>query len=471
MAESQNIEYKESWRDEYLKWICGFANAQGGTIYIGIDDSGNVVGVQNIKKLMEDIPNKIQSGLGIVADVNKLKKNGKYYLEIKVDPSTFPISYHGEYHYRSGSTKQQLTGIALSEFIMRKTGFRWEDVTVDDISVNDLDDESFKIFRREALRKKRMFEAELNVSNEELLQKLHLMKDGKLKRSAVLLFYHDPGAVQVGSFIKIGKFDENDIVVYHNDLEESLIVNANKVIDLIFQMYLKAKISYEHDKRVEDYPFAREAIREAVYNAIAHNCYMYGVPIQIRVKEDSITISNSCILPENWTVDTLMEKHDSKPYNPEIANVFYRAGFIENWGQGIQKICYECQKIGAELPSYELIGTTLRIRFKALERALIDQPGDNSDVQKNKTSNKTSDKTSNEVLFEGLSKDENTLLIVIKEAPYATQDFYAQETSFSLSKVQRMMKKLQNDKIIWRNGSKKKGSWEIKGIWRQKRLF
>ena len=471
MAESQNIEYKESWRDEYLKWICGFANAQGGTIYIGIDDSGNVVGVQNIKKLMEDIPNKIQSGLGIVADVNKLKKDGKYYLEIKVDPSTFPISYHGEYHYRSGSTKQQLTGIALSEFIMRKTGFRWEDVTIDDISVNDLDDESFKIFRREALRKKRMSEAELNVSNEELLQKLHLIKDGKLKRSAVLLFYHDPGAVQVGSFIKVGKFDENDIVVYHNDLEESLIVNANKVIDLIFQMYLKAKISYEHDKRVEDYPFAREAIREAVYNAIAHNCYMYGVPIQIRVKEDSITISNSCILPENWTVDTLMEKHDSKPYNPEIANVFYRAGFIENWGQGIQKICNECQKIGAELPSYELIGTTLRISFKALERALIDQPGDNSDVIKNKTSNKTSDKTSNEVLFEGLSKDENTLLIVIKKAPYATQDFYAQETSFSLSKVQRMMKKLQNDKIIWRNGSKKKGSWEIKGIWRQKRLF
>ena len=71
MAESQNIEYKESWRDEYLKWLCGFANAQGGTIYIGIDDAGNVVGVKDVKKLMEDIPNKIQQGLGIVADVNK----------------------------------------------------------------------------------------------------------------------------------------------------------------------------------------------------------------------------------------------------------------------------------------------------------------------------------------------------------------------------------------------------------------
>lgn len=75
---------------------------------------------------------------------------------------------------------------------MRKTGFRWEDVTVDNILVDDLDDESFKIFRREALRRKRMTKEELNIPNEELLNKLHLMTDGKLKRSAVLLFYHDP---------------------------------------------------------------------------------------------------------------------------------------------------------------------------------------------------------------------------------------------------------------------------------------
>lgn len=184
MAEDQNIEYKESWRDEYLKWICGFANAQGGKIYIGIDDAGKVVGTKNTKKLMEDIPNKIQSGLGIVADVNKHSENGLDYIQINVEPSSFPVSYHGEYHYRSGSTKQQMTGIALSEFIMRKTGIRWEDVTVDNITVDDLDDESFKIFRREAIRSKRMTKAELNITNEELLSKLHLMSDGKLKWSA-----------------------------------------------------------------------------------------------------------------------------------------------------------------------------------------------------------------------------------------------------------------------------------------------
>ena len=71
MAESQNIEYKESWLVEYLKWVCGFANAQGGRIYIGIDDAGNGVGVKDVKKLMDNIPNQIQSGFGIIADVNK----------------------------------------------------------------------------------------------------------------------------------------------------------------------------------------------------------------------------------------------------------------------------------------------------------------------------------------------------------------------------------------------------------------
>ena len=83
MAESQNIEWKELWRDEYLKWICGFANAQGGKIYIGTDDNGNVVGIQESKKLLEDIPNKVRDVPGILVDVNLLTKDRKDYIEIQ----------------------------------------------------------------------------------------------------------------------------------------------------------------------------------------------------------------------------------------------------------------------------------------------------------------------------------------------------------------------------------------------------
>src|SRR5574344_2930680 len=105
-GESQNVEYKESWRDEYLKWICGFANASGGTLFIGIADDGKVCGVKDSKKLMEEIPNKIQSMLGIIADVNLQTKNDLSFIEIHVAPSSYPVNFKGEYHYRSGSTKQ-----------------------------------------------------------------------------------------------------------------------------------------------------------------------------------------------------------------------------------------------------------------------------------------------------------------------------------------------------------------------------
>ena len=449
MAESQNIEYKESWRDEYLKWLCGFANAQGGTIYIGIDDAGNVVGVKDIKKLMEDIPNKIQSGLGIVADVNKHTKDGKDYLEIKVDPSSYPISYHGEFHYRSGATKQQLTGIALTEFITKKTGVRWEDVTVDGITVDDLDAESFKIFRREALRSKRMTEAELNISNEELLSKLKLISNGKLKRSAVLLFYGDPSIVQVGSFVKVGKF-ANGTVEYHDDLEGSLISTADKIVDLIYLKYLKAKITYEHDRRVETYPFARNAIREAIYNAIAHNCYMYGTPIQIRIEEEQIIISNRCILPEGWTAETLMQPHDSIPYNPDIANVFYRAGYIETWGQGIQKICDECKALGADLPKYEIIGTGLRVYFPALKSALIDQP---------KVPKGQSAKT------DGTLDDTMALKIIeiIRSKPDITLDKLSEEAGIARRTLVRYMSNLKDEGRIERIGGKRYGHWQLNG--------
>ena len=93
MKESQNTEWKESWRDEYLKWICGFANAQGGRIYIGTNDDGTVIGVLDSKKLLEDIPNKVRDTLGIIVEVNLLTQNEKDYIEICVNPSSYPVNF------------------------------------------------------------------------------------------------------------------------------------------------------------------------------------------------------------------------------------------------------------------------------------------------------------------------------------------------------------------------------------------
>ena len=156
MAESQTVEYKESWRDEYLKWICGFANTQGGTLYIGKRDDGSPCGVQDAKKLMEDIPNKVRDMLGLVVDVDLLAEEGKDVVRIMVDENPYPVNYKGEYYQRAGSTNQRLMGSALTHFLLKKTGKKWDSVPVENVDIEDLDKESFDIFFREALRNGRM---------------------------------------------------------------------------------------------------------------------------------------------------------------------------------------------------------------------------------------------------------------------------------------------------------------------------
>jgi len=110
MNDTQRIEWKESWRDECLKSICGFANAEGGVLVIGRNDKGVAVGVKDARKLLQDIPNKVRDILGIIVDVNLRKDAGKETLEKEV-----------------GSTNQALKGAALDRFLMRKIGRHCQD--------------------------------------------------------------------------------------------------------------------------------------------------------------------------------------------------------------------------------------------------------------------------------------------------------------------------------------------------------
>ena len=86
MSEAQNIEWKQSWRDEYLQWVCAFANTEGGTLIIGKNDKGQTVDLSNVKKLLEDIPSKIKSHLGIISSVNLKEEDGQSYIEITTHP-------------------------------------------------------------------------------------------------------------------------------------------------------------------------------------------------------------------------------------------------------------------------------------------------------------------------------------------------------------------------------------------------
>ena len=210
--ESQNIEWKESWKDEYFKWVSGFANAQGGTLVIGKDDDGNVKHLVKARKLLEDIPNQVRDLLGLMVDVNLHTADGEDYLEIVVEPYPFPISLRGKYYYRSGSTLQELKGAALTKFLLQRQGKKWDGVPVPNVTADDLKNDTFNFFRKKATKSKRLESEDLDGTNQELLESLQLyLEDEKmLKRAAVLLFHPKPEKYITGANIKIGFFESDD---------------------------------------------------------------------------------------------------------------------------------------------------------------------------------------------------------------------------------------------------------------------
>jgi ATP-dependent DNA helicase RecG len=352
MPEHQNIEWKEVWRDEYLRWICGFANAEGGTLVIGRNNLGAVVGVTNAPKLLEDLPNKIRDVLGIMADVRLVTESGRELVEIHVEPYPSPISYRGEYHYRSGSTKQELKGAALARFLLKKQGLHWDSVPMLRVRVADLDPKALAAFRRHAARSGRLTEDILDEDAARLVDRLHLTDGDELKRAAVLLFHPEPEHFFTGAFVKIGFFRTNADLVYHDEIYGSLFTQVGETMERLFAKYLKASLSYEGVQRIETWPVPEPALREAILNAIAHKDYASGAPIQISVYADKLLIWNPGQLPPDWTVARLTGKHASIPFNPDIANAFFRAGMVEAWGRGIERIFAEC--VSSESPEPKL---------------------------------------------------------------------------------------------------------------------
>ena len=188
----------------------------------------------------------------------------------------------------------------------------------------------------------------------------------------------------------------------------------------------------------------REALREALLNACINKDYAEPSPIQIRVYENKLEIINGGVLPEGWTVETLLSSHRSMPYNPDIANTFFRAGEIEAWGRGIERIITACQNDGFSTTEfrYDASGIWTTFKFKYPERA---------------TTQKTTQKA-----IQNLTEQQQAILSFLKIHPEATR----KEISESLSNitedgVKYNLSRLQELGLLKRVGGRKQGYWQI----------
>lgn len=365
MKENQNLEFKESWRDEYLRYVSGFANSQGGSLLIGVDDNGVVVGVENAKKLLENLPNKIVSTTGVIPEVSLLEENGKEYIRISIGPSNTPVTFNGRLYLRSGSTLQEMDGMAAQNFLLGKMGISWDAQIVDGTGIKDIDAAAVSYFVAEGISKGRLAKSTEKDRIEKILGNLKLMADdGRMTMAALLLFGKDPQKYCLNARFKIGRFGNGAGDLITQDLiDGNLIQMADKVMDVLSAKYLVRPIHYEGMQRVEPLEVPEKGLREILYNSIIHKSYD-GPDNQLKVYDDRISLWNYGKMPEGTTISDMFKEHRSMPRNKLIANAFYFAGFVEAWGRGFEIIENAFKDAELEIPTFveEFSGVTANIK-------------------------------------------------------------------------------------------------------------
>ena len=402
------------------------------------------------KKLEEDIPNKINDVLGFVADVRCLEKNGKSYVEIVVPPMATAISYKNKFYYRSGTVTLELTGSSLHTFLLERIGGRWDSQPVEGVTIEELDRESFDIFRREAIRSRRMSRQDVEIPNEELLEKLHLLTDdGRLTRAAVMLFHREPEKWVPECYCKVAKFGKGGDLRYHDEVHGSLMIQADRMPELIFTKYLIPHIHYDNMTRVEIYPYDRDAVREGFFNALMHNYYLDSCAIQIRINLDAMWISNDLAFNSPWTPETLMAPHKSKPSNPLLANTFFMAGYVERWGRGIEEMCRYSLEYGCPQPYYQETPGGIMLVMPAHPDTIALQSGEIPTSQ---------------ILQDTLQDNEDALqdiLSFIYGNPRCRYDDLASFFMVHRNTIKKRISTLKERGLLIREGSYKSGIWVV----------
>jgi len=449
--ESQNIEWKQSWSDDYLKWICGFANAQGGRIFIGKDDEGQVVGVNNAKKLLEDLPNKIRDQLGLMPHINLLQEDGKACLEIIVAPSTVPISLRGSYYWRSGSVKQELKGQALTDFLLKKLGMTWDRVIEEKASLDDIDDTTIGQFKEEAARAGRLPDIS-GLSTKDLLKKLRLLTKEGLTNAAVVLFGKDPGEFYPNLFVKIGRFGKSVVDMRFQEVcEGNLFQMLREVMEQLEKKFLIKPVRFEGLRRIEELEYPVSALREMLLNALVHRNYM-GSMTQLKVMDDRLSLWNAGTLPVELSIDKLLQLHESHPRNPLIAEVCYRVGYIDSWGRGIKKITDACKEAGLPEPIIEERASGMAVELlkpQAFESTVLLISGNGFG-------------TMSERIRKEFGSEPAKAFEIICQQPEVTAEQIAEKLGKSPRTVEKYTAKLKKAGFIIRRGPKLGGYWEVR---------
>lgn len=416
MRETRILEFKETITNTFLETVSAFSNYDGGEILFGVDD-GNIKGLSNVKQACLDIENKINDNISPQPNYTLEIQNSDQTIKLSVKSGLQkPYLYKSKAYKRNDTSTIEVDTLEFSRLVLEGKNIRFEELPCKDQKL------SFEILQSNLKEK-----IQIETFNKDTLKTLNLYDDVNGFNNAAGLLAdknHFPG-------IDIVKFGENiSIIQKRITFENTSVLDIYEKALSVFRDYYQYEVIQGADRKmVEKIPEA--AFREAIANALIHRVWDVDLQIRVSMFDDRIEVVSPGGLPSGITEDEYLSGKLSVLRNRNLANVFYRLGFVEIFGTGITRIKQIYSEASVK-PSFEVSENAIQIVLPVYEES----------------TNLTKDE---KVVYKLLSR--NMLKSMSEIAPYI---------SFGKSKTTKLLKDMEQKGVIAIEGKGKGTKYRIK---------
>jgi ATP-dependent DNA helicase RecG len=380
-GESEVLEFKRTTgqRREGTRTLAAMLNHRGGHVLFGVEPDGRVVGQQVGDRTIEELSHEIQNidppSFPTIDRVDL--NNGLSVLVVSVaSGANKPYSYHGQAYRRVGNTTLAMSRDEYNRVLLERLHgeHRWENEPAGDWTVANLDAVEIARTLEEAIRRGRI-EDPGTREPEEILRGFGLIKDGVLLRAALVLFgrFERLAAELPQCLLRVARFAGTDKTEFRDNRQFrghafELLLAAERF--LREHVPVAGHVVADRLDRVDEPLYPPVAVREALANAFCHRDYAIGGgSVGVALYDDRLEVTSSGTLHFGLTPEALFGPHESLPWNPLIAAVFYRRGIIEAWGRGTIKMAELTHDAGLPHPEIEDAGGCVTVRFKPSRHA------------------------------------------------------------------------------------------------------
>ncbi|MBU1666998.1 putative DNA binding domain-containing protein [bacterium] len=442
MGESQTVEFKTSFQKEVISSVVAFANAKGGKIFVGVDDSGEVLGVDIKKEMLQSWINQIKLGTqpSILVDIEAFEINHKNIaiIEVKEYPMK-PIAYKNRYYKRMKNSNHLMSLDEIANMHLQTINASWDYYIDERHDFSDISQENIDYFIKKV---ENNLGKTFNDDPFTVLKKYELIKEDKLTFGAYLLFTSNNSALTA---FQIGRFKDAITIIDNIDINTNLFTQIDLAIAFIKKHLMTEFIITGEPQRTVKYDYPLEAIREIVINMIVHRDYRDSGNSIIKIFDDRIEFFNPGKLYDDLTIEKLQSgDYSSRTRNRAIARAFKEAGIIERYGSGIGRIKNECKLHGVIEPIFEEFVHGFRVvLFKEKQDGVI---------------NGVINGVVNGVVNEGI----DSLYDFIKKHPNQKANIISEKLGIPLRTIQRWLKELKVEEKIEFKGAPKIGGYFVK---------